>query len=156
MGSLWKMSRRTSGENWALWRNVLIAMARHHPAEPSARATSSITWSAVRMSAPRPPAASDTATLNRPAPAISATRSGGGWRVASISSPRARIRGARARATSSGEGAAAVSTVTRAPPPRSDRDQPAADLATGDEMRGGLAVREEVGRGAVELDGLLV
>ncbi len=56
-GSLWNSSRRTSGENCALWRKVLTAIARHHPVEPSARDTSSITRRAVRMSAPSPLAA---------------------------------------------------------------------------------------------------
>ncbi len=50
-------------------------MARHHPVEPSARATSSITRRAVRMSAPSPPSASGSATLNSRAFASSMTRS---------------------------------------------------------------------------------
>ena len=48
-----------------------MPMARHQPVEPSARATSSITCSVVRMSAPRPPSASGSATLNSRASASS-------------------------------------------------------------------------------------
>src|SRR5262245_37702515 len=102
MGSLWKIFRRTSGPNWALWRKVLIPMATHHPVEPSARAISSITRRVVRMSAPWPPSSRETPTLKSPASAISSTRSLGSWRAASISSARARSFGASARAISSG------------------------------------------------------
>src|SRR2546427_5288282 len=88
-----------------------MPMARHQPVEPSARATSSITRRVVRMSAPRPPSASEIATLNSFALAISSTRSRGSCRAASISSARSRMRGASARATSSGLVAARAESV---------------------------------------------
>src|SRR2546422_7696592 len=110
-GSLKKIWRRTSGANCALWRKVLIPIARHHPVEPSARATSSITCSVVTMSAPRPPSASGSATLNNRALAMSMTRSAGSCRAASISAARFRILGASPRATSSGVAAAGTVSV---------------------------------------------
>src|SRR5580765_4195109 len=111
MGSLKNSSRRTSGASCALWRKVLTAMARHQPVEPSARATSSMTCSAVSTSAPRPPSDSGRATLNSRASASSSTRSGGSWRVASISAARARMRGASVRATSRGAGVARAASM---------------------------------------------
>src|SRR5438093_5482401 len=110
-GSLKKIWRRTSGANCALWRKVLIPIARHHPVEPSARATSSITCSVVTMSAPRPPSASGSATLNNRALAMSMTRSAGSFRAASISAARFRILGASPRATSNGVVAADTVSV---------------------------------------------
>src|SRR5262245_42481273 len=124
IGSLKKICRRTSGPNCALWRSVLIPIARHHPVEPSARAISSITWSVVRMSAPSPPSASGSATRNRRAFAMSMTRSEGSWRAASISAARFRIRGASDRAVSSGGVAAGTGSVIMAlgrPPARRSR-----------------------------------
>src|SRR5262245_19432602 len=79
-----------------------MPMATHQPVEPSARATSSMTFSAVMTSAPRPPSDSGSATLKSLASASSCTRSGGSCRPASISAARARMRGASARATSRG------------------------------------------------------
>src|SRR5207244_3480963 len=78
---------------------------------PSRRATSSITRRVVRTSAPKPPSASDRATLNRPALAMSRTRSRGICRAASISAARSRMRGASARATSSGVPAVRAASV---------------------------------------------
>src|SRR5215471_7492720 len=124
IGSPKKICRRTSGPNWALWRSVLIPIARHHPVEPSARAISSITWSVVRMSAPSPPSASGSATRNRRALAMSMTRSGGSWRAASISAARFRIRGASDRAISSGVATAGTGSVIMGlggPPARRSR-----------------------------------
>src|SRR3989441_8385366 len=88
-----------------------MPMARHQPVEPSARATSSITRRVVRMSAPRPPSASEIATLNSLALAMSSTGSRGSCRAASISSARSRMRGASARAMSSGLVAARAESV---------------------------------------------
>src|SRR5713101_5199368 len=110
-GSLKKIWRRTPGANCALWRKVLIPIARHHPVEPSARATSSITCSVVTMSAPSPPSASGSVTLNTRALAMSMTRSAGSFRAASISAARFRILGASPRATSNGVVAAGTVSV---------------------------------------------
>src|SRR5262245_51500307 len=124
IGSLKKICRRTSGPNWALWRSVLIPIARHHPVEPSARATSSITCRVVRMSAPSPPSASGSATRKRRAFAISMTRSAGSWRAVSISAARFRMRGASDRAISSGVVTAGTGSVIMAlggPPARWSR-----------------------------------
>src|SRR5262245_29669528 len=124
IGSLKKICRRTSGPNWSLWRSVLIPIARHHPVEPSAHATSSITCRVVRMSAPSPPSVSGSATRKRRAFAMSMTRSAGSWRAASISAARFRIRGASDRAISSGVVTAGTGSVIMAlggPPARWSR-----------------------------------
>src|SRR5262245_35890123 len=124
IGSLKKICRRTSGPNWALWRSVLIPIARHHPVEPSARATSSITCRVVRMSAPSPPSASGSATRKRRAFAMSKTRSAGSWGAASIAAARFRMRGASDRAISSGVVTAGTGSVIMAlggPPARWSR-----------------------------------
>src|SRR5215467_8002652 len=102
IGSLKKISRRTAGGNCALWRNVLMPIARHQPVEPSARAISSMTCRVVRMSAPSPPSDSGKATLNSRAFAICKIRSAGSCRAVSISAARSRMRGARARAIANG------------------------------------------------------
>jgi hypothetical protein len=72
----------------------------HHPADPSARASSSSTATMVASDASAPPYARGTSSLNTPARTSVSTTAGDSRRAASISSARGAISAAARRARS--------------------------------------------------------
>jgi hypothetical protein len=108
----------TSTGSQAAQAKKTVALIVHHPTDPSAFDTSSITRNTVRGGGSAPPSARGRYHWNRPAAARATARAGGTRRVVSPSSRAARMRGPSAVAATKTASAMGVPPLDAALPRR--------------------------------------